>query len=129
MNSTDDYSAVNKVFETSAVMFVRKTIVTGMLDCFTDESQKVRIRLEFTRMGLKYDGTKFSLSGLPYRLVTSIATSVFNKDGKETPVKINMALGNPVGVRDGWVYFFPFNAHVLLRVKKKNVIIHKNNNA
>ncbi|HTB31728.1 MAG TPA: peptidoglycan-binding domain-containing protein, partial [Bacteroidia bacterium] len=117
MNTTDDYSAVNTEFETTTVMFVRKTIVTGMLECFTDESQKVRIRLEFTRMGLKYDGTKFTLSGLPYRLISSITTSVFNKDGKETPVKINMALGHPVGVRNGWVYFFPFNTHVLLRVK------------
>jgi hypothetical protein len=128
MNTTDDYVAVNKEFETTTVMFVRKTIVTGMLECFTDESQKVRIRLEFTRMGLKYDGTKFSLSGLPYRLITANGTSVFDKDGKETGVKRNMALGNPVGVRDGWVYFFPFNAHILLRVKKKDVIIHKNNN-
>ena len=126
MNSVDDYKAVNKEFETHRFWFVRKTIVTALLDTFTDESQKVKIRLELTRMGLKYDGSKFSLSGLPYKLITSKDTQVTDKDGKVTAVAPNVLLGNPIGIRDGWVYFFPFNTEVLLRVKKSDVIINKN---
>ncbi len=127
MNSVDDYKAVNKEFETHRFWFVRKTIVTALLDTFTDESQKVKIRLELIRIGLKYDGNKFSLSGLPYKLITSKGTQVMDKDGKITAVASNVLLGNPIGIRDGWVYFFPFNAEILLRVKKSDVIIQNNN--
>ena len=128
MNSTDDYSKVNTEFKKTDSGWVSKTIVNGLLDAFTDESQKVKIRLEFTRMGLKYDGNKFSLSGIPYLLITKINTEVYEKDGKAIEVKKDTLLGHPVGIRNEWVYFFSFNKHILLRVKKEHVTIHKNNN-
>ena len=126
MNSVDDYKAVNAQFETHRFWFVRKTIVTALLDTFTDESQKVKIRLELTRIGLKYDGSKFSLSGIPYKLITRRDTVVTDKNGNGTPAAAKVLLGYPIGIRDSWVYFFPFNADILLRVSKQDVIISRN---
>ncbi len=126
MHSVDDYKAVNTQFETHRFWFVRKTIVTALLDTFTDESQKVKLRLELTRIGLKYDGSKFSLSGIPYKLITRRDTLVTDKNGNATPAAANLLLGYPIGIRDSWVYFFPFNADILLRVRKQDVNISRN---
>jgi len=122
MNSVADYTAVNKEFENNTIGFVTKTLVNGLLDAFSDESQKVQIRLEFTRMGLKYDGTKWSLSGLERHSIITIAdTQVFEKGGTATHVVANTILGEGIGIKNGWVYFFPFNTRVLLKVKQETV--------
>lgn len=122
MNSVNDYSAVNKVFETYTIGFVSKTLVNGLLDAFSDESPKQQIRAEFTRMGLKYDGSKWSLSGLPgYRLITNRNTEVCDKQGKTIAVKHNTLLGYVKGIRGEWAFFYPPNANVLLKVRKDSV--------
>ena len=64
MKSASDYDAVNTVFKNYFFGVVRKTLVNGLLDSFPDENQKQQIRLEFTRMGLRYDGKTWSLAGI-----------------------------------------------------------------
>jgi hypothetical protein len=122
MNSVDDYKAVNTEFETNTIGFVKKTLVNGLLDAFTNLDDKVKIRLELTRMGLKYNGTKWSLSGLDRQSLFTIKdTQVLEKDGRAMQVPANTILGDVVGEKNGWVYFFPLNAHVLLKVKQETI--------
>jgi hypothetical protein len=42
---------------------VRQTLVNALLNTFSKEDQKQAIRFEFLRMGLQFDGKKWSLDG------------------------------------------------------------------
>ncbi len=126
MQSTEDYRAVNKIFETYTIGFVRKTLVNGLLDAFSDESQKQRIRLEFTRMGLNYDGTKWTLSGVDApRIITTQAAEIAEKGGRVIQVPPQVVLGFLSGEQGGWTYFYPNNAELLMRVKTDSVTLYK----
>ncbi len=73
-------------------------------------------------MGLRYDGTRWSLSGIDRQSIITIKdTQVSEKEGKVLQVPANTILGEVVGEKDGWVYFFPLNAHVLLKVKQETI--------
>jgi hypothetical protein len=70
LKTTEDYSAANAVFKSfdlktpNTSSAVRQTIVNGLLNTFSTASQKDKIKYEFLRMGLQFDGSKWSLSGL-----------------------------------------------------------------
>jgi hypothetical protein len=62
LKSKEDYQTANAEFQQYRLNgMVRKTLVNGLLSTFTTESIKQQIRFEFIRMGLKYDGNKWSL--------------------------------------------------------------------
>lgn len=64
IRNAQDYSAVNEEYKNLRSAFgVRKTLVNGVLSAFEDSSDKQKIGLEFSRMGLNYDGNKWSLGG------------------------------------------------------------------
>jgi hypothetical protein len=127
ISNTDQYAAVDTIFKTNYIFgWVHKTIVNAMLDSFTDDNQKQQIRLEFSRMGLKYDGNKWSLSGVDIpKIITTRETEVFEKDGKGMKVKEGTILGFATGIKQGWVYFYPINTHILLRVKNNSIKLYK----
>jgi hypothetical protein len=126
INSTDQYTAIDTIFKTNYEFgWVHKTLVNGMLDSFSDDTQKQQIRLEFSRMGLKYDGSKWSLSGIEIRrIITLHDTEVFEKHGRSFNVMAGTILGYPITIKHGWVYFYPLNFHVLLRVKRNSIKIN-----
>jgi hypothetical protein len=64
LRNTGDYQTVSATFKTYRVHGVHQTLVNGLLNSFNDESKKQQIRLEFLRMGLKYDGNKWALNGI-----------------------------------------------------------------
>jgi hypothetical protein len=61
IKSTTDYSLVSEQLKTYRINGVRQTLVNAMLNAFTESSQKLGIQEVFKSMGLKYDGTKWSL--------------------------------------------------------------------
>jgi hypothetical protein len=80
--------------------------VNGLLGSFTDENQKQQIRLEFTRMGLKYDGSKWSLSGLDgFSLITKEPCMVWKTPREAAKVPANMILGTEVAQRGEYTLF------------------------
>jgi len=93
-----DYSAVNKVFSQFLVGGVRQTLVTGLLNTYKDEKQKQALRQSFTRMGLKYNGKKWSLSGVDDtdQIITTTKTKVWKDPRTAVTVPINMVLGREV---------------------------------
>ena len=106
MNSKEDYTSVSNEFEKFTLRGVSQTLVNGLLGSFSDEKQKQQIRLEFTRMGLKYDGSKWSLSGLSgFTVITKEPTTVWRnpKEGAKVPAK--MILGSEIATRDGLTLF------------------------
>jgi len=106
LNSKEDYTAVSNEFKKFTLRGVSQTLVNGLLGSFSDEKQKQQIRLEFTRMGLKYDGSKWSLSGLSgFTVITKEPTTVWRnpKEGAKVPAK--MILGTEIATRDGFTLF------------------------
>lgn len=106
MHTTDDYSTVSKEFLKSYISGVRKTLVNGLLDAGFSEDQKQQIRLQLTRMGLHFDGSKWSipgLSGLP--IVTNTDAVVWKDEFTPLAMPRGVILGHEIA-RDGEMVWF-----------------------
>jgi hypothetical protein len=119
MSSTDDYTTVNKEFENYNIGGVRKTLVNGLLSALSDENQKQQVRLEFSRMGLKYNGSKWSLSGIvgAVPIMTIEATYVWASPKEAVKVPASMILGTEVEERGGYTLFENNGRHFLVKTK------------
>lgn len=106
LKTVDDYTAANEQFKTGRIGGVRQTIVNGLLNVFTTEAQKGKIKFEFLRMGLQFDGSKWSLSGLDgLPIITTSATAVWLNATDSVPVPARMVLGNEVSKRLDYTLF------------------------
>lgn len=63
IKNVEQYKKVNELFKTIRLNGVKQTIVNAALSVFSDGTSKQLIRLEFARIGLKYDGEKWTLEG------------------------------------------------------------------
>ncbi len=118
MKSVDDYTAANNVFKQERIDGVRQTVVNGMLNVFSSDTQKQAIKFEFLRMGLQFDGSKWSLSGfdgLP--IVTLLPTSVWINATESVKVPAMMVLGNEVSKRLDYTLFENGGKHFLVQTK------------
>ena len=106
MNTKNDYTTVNSEFKKLTLRGVSQTLVNGLLGSFSDETEKQQIRLEFSRMGLKYDGTKWSLSGLDgFKVMTTEATTVWRTPTEGAKVPAKMILGTEIATSKGFTLF------------------------
>lgn len=107
LRNTSDYRAVSDVFVNYRINGVRQTLVNGLLSSFADEKQKQGIRLAFSNMGLKYDGSKWSLAGFAESrmLLTNRATKVWKNPKTSVPVPAKMVLGKEITKRGGYTLF------------------------
>jgi hypothetical protein len=118
MNNTEDYSAANEVFKTYRLNGVRQTIVTGLLHTFTRTEQKEKIKFEFLRIGLQFDGNKWSLSGFEGKpIVTREATTVWVTGTTGVNVPAKMVLGNEVTRRLDYTLFENKGKYFLVTTK------------
>lgn len=119
MRNVDDYTVANNVFKENRINGgVRQTIVNGLLSVFSTDTQKQAIKFEFLRMGLQFDGSKWSLSGfdgLP--IVTAIPTSVWINATESVKVPARMVLGNEVTRRLDYTLFENGGKHFLVQTK------------
>ena len=121
MKSVDDYKTVGDVFKVYFLRGVRQTLVNGILGTFTDASQKQQIQLQFSRMGLKYDGSKWSLSGIAgEQIVTKKQTWVYKYPNERVLVEPNVILGREITIRQGFTLFQSIDNHKLI-VKTQDV--------
>lgn len=106
MSSAEDYATANEVFKTYRLNGVRQTIVNGLLSSFTKTDQKEKIKFEFLRIGLQFDGNKWSLSGLDGRpIVTTEAANIWVTATQKVNVPARMVLGNEVSRRLDYTLF------------------------
>ncbi len=118
MQTTEDYSVANEEFKQNRINGVRQTIVNGLLNTFTTAAQKEAIKFEFLRMGLQFDGSKWSLSGFDGKpVVTTEATTVWVNatDGVKVPAR--MVLGNEVTKRLDYTLFENNGKYFLVNTK------------
>ncbi len=122
INSKEDYTSVSESFKNNyRINGVRQTLVNGILGSFPDTKQKQAIRLQFIRMGLNYDGKKWSLSGfdLP-SIITNQSTIVWEHPKKGIKVPANMVLGKEVAQRGEHTLFENNGQHFLVETKTIN---------
>lgn len=107
LKNTDDYKQVGETFKNYRIGGgVRQTLVSGLLNTFTQVAQKDQLRMEFLRMGLNYDGNQWSLSGIDSPALITTKPTVVWKD-KKTPINVpvNMVLGREVSRKIGYILF------------------------
>lgn len=120
MKSVDDYTKASDQFKQGRINGVRQTLVNGLLNTFTSETQKQKIKFEFLRIGLQFDGNKWSLSGIDgLPIVTTIATTVWVNARESVKVPARMVLGNEVSKRLDYTLFENKGKYFL--VQSKNV--------
>lgn len=118
MQTTEDYSAANTVFKENRINGVRQTIVNGLLNVFGTDAQKQAIKFEFLRIGLQFDGNKWSLSGLDgLPIITKEATMVWVNATKGVKVPARMVLGNEVSKRLDYTLFENKGKYFLVNTK------------
>lgn len=124
LKSKDDYTTVSDDFKTNyRIGGVRQTLVNGMLNSFNDEKQKQAIRLQFARMGLNYDGKKWSLSGIESSsIITKHPTLVWVHSKKAIKVPANMVLGKEIAQKGNHTLFENNGKHFLVETKTINYI-------
>jgi hypothetical protein len=106
MRNTDDYNAVNDNFKLMIFEGVRNTLVNALMKKFTG-ANKQKIQLQLLRMGLKFDGEKWSLSGFdPVKRVVTVEPCKIWKDSKTSiTVPANIFLGFEITNRQGYSLF------------------------
>jgi hypothetical protein len=106
MRNTDDYNAVNDNFKLMIFDGVRNTLVNALMKKFSG-ANKQKIQLQLLRMGLKFDGEKWSLAGFdPVKKVVTVEACQIWKDSK-TPISVpaNIFLGFELTNRQGYCLF------------------------
>ena len=95
---------------------VRQTLVNGTLNTFSDKEQKQNIRLEFIRMGLKYNGKKWSLDGIGgAKIITTVPTQIWLDGFNSMQVPQNMILGLAMAERLDFTLFENNNRYFLVK--------------
>lgn len=118
LQNTEDYSAASEVFKQNRINGVRQTLVNGLLNTFTTSSQKEAIKFEFLRMGLQFDGSKWSLSGIDGKpVVTTEATTVWLSATQGVKVPPKMVLGNEITRKLDYTLFENNGKYFLVNTK------------
>ncbi len=118
LQSVEDYTKASEEFKQYRLGSVRQTLVNGLLNTFTSTSQKESIRMEFLRIGLQYDGNKWSLSGFDGRpIMTQEATTVWINATDGIPVPARMVLGAEVTRRLDYTLFENNGRYFLVHTK------------
>lgn len=123
INNKDDYQQVSASFMDHRIHGVRQTLVNGLLNSFASDDQKEKIRMEFIRMGLQYDGSKWSLSGFDGKpIVTKEAATVWVSPTQSVPVPAMMVLGNEVTQRLDYTLFENNGKYFLVKTQSVNYL-------
>lgn len=105
IKNVSDYTAVNTHFKKLRIGLVRMTLVTALLSTFTSASDKKLINQELYRIGLKYDGSQWSLSGVfgvnIDKLVTLEKTKIWDKNGNSLMIPRGTILGEYLDANNG----------------------------
>lgn len=110
------YSRVNEEFKKKKIGWVSKTIVTALNDKFNSLEYKKKLNTEFHRMGLKYDGKHWSLSGFENTgklLKTIIPATVWDSSGRKAIVPKQTVIGHYLRAANGITEFETFEGRTL----------------
>lgn len=123
LRTVEEYTTANEQFKLGRINGVRQTIVNGLLNSFTTDAQKQKIKFEFLRIGLQYDGNKWSLSGIDGRpIVTRNPTTVWINVHEKVTVPARTVLGNEVSKRLDYTLFENKGKYFLVKSSSVNYL-------
>lgn len=106
LGSPNDYAIAGERFKQYRLGGIRQTLVNGLLSIAGSEAQKQQLRNEFLRIGLQFDGNKWSLSGTDDQaIVTTLPTKVWINARQSVQVPARMVLGSAVSKRLDYTLF------------------------
>lgn len=106
ISSSADYSTVSETFKKYRLNGVRQTLVNGLLNTFKSASQKEQLRLAFAKMGLSYDGSKWSLAGIDgIPIITVRPTRIWVNARTGISVPARMVLGHEIARKLNYILF------------------------
>ena len=118
LRTVEDYSKAGEQFKQGRINGVRQTIVNGLLNTFPSEAEKQKIKFEFLRIGLQFDGNKWSLSGIDGLPIMTVApTTVWVNGSESVPVPARMVLGNEVSKKLDYTLFENKGKYFLVQTK------------
>lgn len=118
IKNKEQYQQVSTEFSNYRLRGVHQTLVNGLLGTFKVESQKQQIRLEFLRMGLQYNGNKWSLSGFDGKTIVTVeGADVWVTPTQSVQVPPRMVLGNEVAQRLDYTLFENNDKYFLVKSK------------
>ena len=127
IDSVQAYTEVNTIFKKKRLNGVRKTIVTGLLMAFNKVSDKKELNAEFHRIGLKFNGSQWSLNGpqggsqLNGELLQSIANAnVWDASGAKMKIEKDTILGEFIDARNEITKFRTSDNQILF-IQTKNI--------
>lgn len=114
-----DYKAVSDKFTELRLKGTRQTLVNGLMSSFPDDRIKQMISLQLTKIGLKYDGNKWSLSGFDgvRQIITICPSKVWRTPNECVDVPAKMVLGTHIAKRGGYILFENDNQHFIVPSK------------
>lgn len=120
------YAEIGRHFTNYRIGGVRQTILNAMFNVFKTDEQKEKLRTVFTEMGLKYDGSKWSLEGIENssQIITIRSTKVWKDPRTSVEVPKNMVLGKEVAKRKNYTLFE--NGKQYFLVQSNHVSQYKN---
>ena len=118
IKNKQDYQQVGNSFQQLRLRGVRQTLVNGLLSSFDNAEQKQKIGMEFVRMGLQYNGSKWSLAGFDGQpVVTTEPATVWISAAQSLQVPAMMVLGNEVTRRLDYTVFENNNKYFLVKTQ------------
>ncbi|MFZ5553551.1 MAG: peptidoglycan-binding domain-containing protein [Bacteroidota bacterium] len=123
IRNIQDYSAVSEKFRLLNFSN-KKTLVSAITDAFPSATQQDALRLEFLRMGLRYDSGNWSLSGNETNglLITTTPTEVIDPKYKvKVRVPKDMVIGYYLKSKQGWTLFRTIEKNKKLIIKSDQV--------
>jgi hypothetical protein len=118
-----EYSSVSNEFRKYFLNGVRQTLVNGLLSTFKRPEQQQAFQKVFITMGLKYDGKKWTLSGIDSYIITIADTKVWKDPQNSVSVSSNMVLGKEIDQRGTHTVFENDGEYFL--VESKSVEYYK----
>lgn len=119
IKDTSNYALVSEKLKEYYINGVRQTLVNAMLNNFTESSQRAKVQDTLKSIGLKYNGSQWSLSGLSgvkqVWLITKTECTAY-RDGLPFKIPAQTKVGPKLKTKGKWTYFKLFNTELILRL-------------
>lgn len=116
IKSVPAYLSVSNIFKLVRINGVRKTIVNALLTRFSSSHEKKLLNAQFSKIGLKFNGSRWSLNGLnsiSSQVISTKPCEVWNVYGESMKVASDTILGEFLSTGNGITEFSTIDDQIL----------------
>ncbi len=103
IKSTDEYVLINAYFSSEKIDgLLKMSIVTALLRSFPSDSDQKQLNSQFYRIGLRYNSSQWSLSGIDSKTIVTVQPAkVWDENKNEIVVPRSTILGEFIRAKNG----------------------------